>query len=454
MFKRFFQLLTLFALLAAVLPGQPAVSSTPQAAMEYHLYLPYIAYQPEPVTSAWIGPGGGVIADLAVDSINPDIVYAAAWGGGVYKSVDAGRSWQRINSGLGNLNINALEVAPLNSSILYAGAYRGGIYKSVDQGASWFLSDEGIADLAIPYAIEVDPTRTKRIYIATRSGTNPGGAPWGGVVYKSNDGAKTWTPVLTGVGGKTEKDWAYDLEIHARDPQVIYAATHEHGAYRSQDYGGSWSAVNNGITNYSARALAVDPRTPFPGTVYLGVFTRAGLFKSYNGGDSWGLLDNNINDVRIFRAQLDPNNSAKLYLATYDDGILKSSDGGKSWKTLGLRAEITMDLAVNKARPGTILGGTLNNGLFRTTDSGGSWDHSQRGLNASTVTSVVVLPGDSNSLLASLYPGWVRSTADGGASWVDDRVNLNDKYIHALVQDPSRPYIVYALTDSSGLYRR
>jgi len=454
MFKRIFQLLIMFPLVAALLSGQPIVSSTPLAALGNHVYLPYLSSDSVQVASKWIGPGGGVIADLAVDENNPDIVYAAAWGGGIYKSVNGGRTWQRTNNGLGSLNVSVLEVAPMNSLILYAGAYRGGIYKSVDQGTSWFLSDVGIADLAIPYAIEVDPTRSKRIYIATRSGTGSAGPPWGGIVYKSGDGAKTWKPVLTGVGGSAQKDWAYDLEIHPRDPQVVYAATHEHGAYRSQDFGSTWGAVNNGITNYSARALAVDPRTPFPGTVYLGVFTRAGLFKSYNGGNSWHLLDNNINDVRIFRTVLDPNNSRTLYLGTFDDGILKSSDGGENWKAIGLSAETIMDVALNEAHPGTLLGATLNNGLFRTTDGGGSWKHNQRGLNASTVTSVVVLPGESGSLFASLYPGWVRSTVNGGASWVDDHNNLNDKYIHALVQDPARPYVIFALTDSSGLYRR
>jgi photosystem II stability/assembly factor-like uncharacterized protein len=454
-FKSGFYLVILFFLLQLLLPGKSTVSSaTPQAVLAYHVFLPLINNDSAPVAADWIGPGGGVIPDIAVDPNNPDIIYAAAWGGGIYKSIDAGQTWQRNNMGLENLNVNALEVAPKNSVILYAGTYRAGIYKSVDQGISWYRSDAGIADLAIPYAIEVDPTRSKRIYIATRSGSNNGTSPWGGTVYKSDDGAHTWKPLLTNVGGAAQKDWAYDLEIHARDPQVVYAAMHEFGPYRSQDYGQSWQAVNNGITNFSARALAVDPRTPFPGTVYLGVFTRAGIFKSKDGGNSWSLKDHQIADMRIFRAVLDPANSNKLYLATFDDGIMKSSDAGDSWKAIGLRDETIMDVAVRGTQPKIILGASLHNGLFRSTDGGATWDHTQSGLNASTVTSVVVLPGDSHTLFASLYPGWVRSTTDAGASWVDDNVNLDDRYIHALVQHPTQPHVIFALTDASGLYRR
>ncbi len=450
-----FLLIIMIPLIGFLFPRYLTVSSsTPQVEQAYHVYLPWVSNQSRQVAAAWIGPGGGAITDLVADPNNSDIIYAAAWGGGIYKSLDAGQTWQQANYGLGSLNINALGVAPKSSVILYAGAYREGIYKSVDQGNSWYRSDAGIADKAIPYAIEVDPTRSKRIYIATRKGTNDGTPPWGGIVYKSDDGAQTWTPYLTNVGGSSQEDWAYDLEIHPHDTRAVYAAMHEFGAFRSQDFGQTWQEINDGVTNLSARALAVDPRTSYPGTVYLGVFKRIGIYKSSDGGNSWLLKDNQLTNKRIFRTVLDPSNSNRLFLATFDDGIMKSSDGGNSWKALGLDNEIIMDVIVNASQSQILLGATLHNGIFRSTDGGNTWQHEQQGFNASTVTSMVVMPGNSQKLFASLYPGWVRSSTDGGISWVDDHNNLDDKYIHAIVQNPAQPHILFALTDRSGLFRR
>ncbi|MBE9525107.1 MAG: hypothetical protein IMY76_08400, partial [Chloroflexi bacterium] len=122
--RRFLFMLPIF-LLGFFIPGKSTVTSTTQGAeLAYHVYIPLVIYDSPQVATAWIGPGGGVITDLATDPNNSQIVYAAAWGGGIYKSVDSGQSWQRTNYGLDSLNINALEVAPKNSLILYAGAYR------------------------------------------------------------------------------------------------------------------------------------------------------------------------------------------------------------------------------------------------------------------------------------------------------------------------------------------
>jgi len=249
MLKRSIQLCTILLVLAAIILGKQDTSAESPNNLAHTPYFPLIVHHELslPSSVAWIGPGGGAITDLIFDPVNTNVAFAAAYGGGIYKTSDGGLNWRNVSLGLGILDITTVEIAPKNPLILYTGTYQGGIYKSVNHGESWYRSDAGFQAEAIPYAIEIDPSRSKRIYVSTRGISNNGGAPWNGVVYKSDDGGDTWAAVLTNVGGSSQEDWAYDLAIHPNATYVVYAATHEHGAYLSLDYGQTWQAIGNNL---------------------------------------------------------------------------------------------------------------------------------------------------------------------------------------------------------------
>jgi photosystem II stability/assembly factor-like uncharacterized protein len=419
------------------------------------LYLPLLwGDAPPPPTADWIGPGGGAITDLIFDPVNTNTAFAAASIGGIYKTTDGGVSWKTVSIGLENLDITAIGISALNPLVLYAGTYRGGFYKSADHGETWFRSDAGFQNEAITYAIEIDPTRTKRVYVSTRGESNGGAAPWNGKVYKSNDGGTSWSSMLTSVGGSSEEDWAYDLAIHPVSTNVVYASTHEHGVYLSEDYGGSWSAINIGITDSTGRAVEHDPDSAYPGKVYFGVFERTGIFKSLNGGGSWTLYNQNLSDTQIYKLSIDPGDVDNIYLATFTDGVMKTSNGGSNWNSIGLNDEIILDVVVNPGDGQKLLSGTLRNGLFRSTNGGGDWSHSMAGLNASIVSSLAIRLGDSNDMVAALTPGWLARSTDGGVTWSDYHTGIGDNYVNQLVTHPTLPQYVYALTKSSGLFLR
>ena len=424
-------------------------SPTPLSRFDFGLDLSHNA--------EWIGPPGGAITDLDFNPQNPNIVFAATNGGGLYRSIDRGESWQNKSDGLRNLFLTVVEVAPSNPKVLFVGTYQGGVYKSTDQGKSWVNVGGDIQPKAITYAIEVDPADEDRVYLASRGTSNYGQAPWNGILYKSTNGGLDWTPVLSNVGGADQGDWAYDLAIHPRQTNVIYAATHEHGAYRSTDYGSSWSPINNGITSdkgLTSRAIEPDPTSTYPGAVYMGVFERTGLFKSQNGGNSWDLFNQGLADVRLYKLNIDPRDSETLYLATFDDGVMKSTNAGLDWFDIGLDKEIPLDIISLPGDPNVLLSGTIDNGIWQSTDNEPNWVHSQIGLHASSVSSISIQVGDSQTLYAALSPGVIQRSTDGGATWHDFQGDIPDRSINALVAHPTETLVLYALTDSGGMFMR
>ena len=113
------------------------------------------------------------------------------------------------------------------------------------------------------------------------------------------------------------------LAINPATPATIYAGTYGGGVFKSTNNGGSWDAVNSGLTNALVLSLAIDPSAP--DTLYAGTQQR-GVFKSTNGGGSWSAVG--LTDTFAVNAlAIDPSAPATLYAGT-DSGVFKSSNGG------------------------------------------------------------------------------------------------------------------------------
>jgi hypothetical protein len=148
-----------------------------------------------------IGPTnqGGRTRQVLIDPTNPNIMYAASVGGGVWKSLNGGTSWTVLTDLLiPNIAVTALAFQPNNTQVLYAGtgegyfngdAIRGaGIFKSTDGGSSWSqLASTNVTNFQYVQRIVVSPRNTQRVYATTRAG-----------VFRSNDGGATWTSLING----------------------------------------------------------------------------------------------------------------------------------------------------------------------------------------------------------------------------------------------------------------
>jgi len=106
-------------------------------------------------------------------------------------------------------------------------------------------------------------------------------------------------------------------------PTTVYAGTNA-GVFKSTNGGGSWSAVNTGLTNYtSVRVVAIDPQTP--ATLY-SVTQTSGVFKSTNGGGSWNAINTDLPTLDVRALAIDPQTPARLYAGTFGSGVFVFDD--------------------------------------------------------------------------------------------------------------------------------
>ncbi len=181
------------------------------------------------------------VSKIIVDQKNPTIVYATTQGStefsdktgdgqGVYKSKNRGKTWKKINRGLGTVEINTISIDPKNSKILYLGTDDDGVYKSVNGGNLWKrLTVQGLPDSYGVGDIAIDPKNHNIVYIATVDYFrlfNSRGLVGDHGVYRSTNGGKTWEAFNDGLNHKG----AFSLELDSKR-NVLYVGTRGGGIY-------------------------------------------------------------------------------------------------------------------------------------------------------------------------------------------------------------------------------
>jgi photosystem II stability/assembly factor-like uncharacterized protein len=295
----------------------------------------------------------GAIGAIAVAPSNPKIVYVGtgesdirsdlASGNGVYKSNDAGQTWQHI--GLEDTRqISRIVVDPQDPNIVYVGglghAYgpnaQRGVFKSVDGGMHWSKaldlgSETGISDLAI---CSTDPSL---LFAGAWQARRP---PWsvygpidgpGSGLYRSQDAGKTWQH-LRG-NGLPEGDWGrVGVAVAAGGKRVYALITAKHsGLYRSDDGGNTWT-LQNADPRLTSRPwyfsnVTVDPSNPE--VIYV---PNVALYRSEDGGKTISVLRGAPGGDDYHQIWVDPKNSSSMVLGT-DQGTTISLDDGKTWST-------------------------------------------------------------------------------------------------------------------------
>jgi photosystem II stability/assembly factor-like uncharacterized protein len=304
-----------------------------------------------------IGPyiGGRVVAVAGVPS-EPDLFYMGGVQGGVWRSTNYGQSWDNISDGkIPGIadSIGAIAVAPSNPKIIYAGSgendIRGdfdtgdGIYKTTDAGKSWQYA--GLRETHMTSSLVIDP-RDPNIVYATSMGHVFQPNPDRGV-FKTTDGGKTWTKILA----VDDQTGANVVVMDPHDSSVLYASMWQaqrkpwqmtsggpgSGLYKTVDAGAHWTNIsaNPGFAAGPLGKMGVAVAASNPRVVYAIVQApEGGVFRSSDAGATW----QRVNSEWTLRQRafyymaiyVDPTNSNTIY-APQVDGLLKSANGGKTW---------------------------------------------------------------------------------------------------------------------------
>lgn len=390
-----------------------------------------------PITYTFPPANGGYSAyALAVDPRNSNTLYLSTFGiieHAIFQSPDGGQSWNEVNTIIPGAV--SLAFGP-DSRTIYA-ATGSGVFKSTDAGTNWNATNAGLLVFDMRVLVG-DPIRPATVY----AGGNDG-------LFKSVDGGAKWSPLATFA--------VYSLLIDFTNSSVLYADTGPRGFLeKTTDGGSTWSNLEFG--GYGG-AIVMDPDDPntlydVNGDDYDG-FT---ISKSVDGGANWqDLYASALAQASWVNALLiDRDTPTTLYAAT-DLGLLRSTDGGKSFLPTGLANTPVAALAIDPVHPNVFYAATSNNpypndsappglvGLYKSTDGGANWSPINQGLDEilaahATVNALVVDPERANILyLATSGYGVFRST-DGGATWTafNDGLTLLDVRSLALVRPARR----------------
>lgn len=445
------RLISLFLVVGFLL--LPTISAAAQTGGEgAALYLPVIFQAPPAVEK--IGPSGGTFPAVVVSPLDPAVLYVGTWGLGVQKSLDGGQTWTAMNNGLGNWKIQSLAILP-DGNTLYAGTYGSGIYQSTDGGQTWTAINSGatatdttrLTSLII-YDIEVDPGNSQTVYISGRTPGNCYTADCNlyGYLYKSVNGGAQWALTWDSwTYFTTNGDYSYDVDVDPLNSSIVYLTTHRNGIYKSSDGGNNWVPKRSSVTDLSARKIAINPTTTT--TLYNSTYQTAGVYKSTDGGDSWVKSNSGLPaSIYGFALAVNPAAPSTLYLGTGDVGVYKSTNSAGSWSAWGLSSNFIWDFQFDQADPTLVYAATGGNGLQVSSTSAAGWQSANEGIFNTNVSSLVILPAETTSIYASVVGGGVFRTSDQGESWEEVNNGLTDLNVNWLFNQGNK---LYAVTNSS-----
>jgi photosystem II stability/assembly factor-like uncharacterized protein len=266
--------------------------------------------------------------------------------GGVCRSDDGGRTWTKSNAGMEQTAATHIlldPTSPPEARVLYVAAFGRGVYKSGDGGKSWTLKNTGIVQKE-PFAWRIARDAKGALYllVARRSEDGSIGTEGDGALYKSTNGAETWTPIAMPEGSNAPNGLAIDPNV----PDRLYLAAWardkgEHGdgggIYLSEDAGKTWTQVLE--RDRHIYDVTIDPRNP--NTLYAAGF-ESSAWRSTDRGEHWTRIPG-FNFKWGHRVIPDPQDSKKVYITTFGGGVWYGSVDGE---------DRPLDIATPQLQPG------------------------------------------------------------------------------------------------------
>jgi len=427
---------------------------------------------------AWtnIGPSPDAVQAIAVDPHDAQTIFLGGDASGVRKSIDSGTTWSAINTGLTNLSVQTIAFDASGPSTIYAGT-AGGLFKSNDAGVTW----QNLATGSVT-VVAADPNKSGVLYASIFNNLANGS------IRKSIDGGATWTTILPTTAA------IFNITIDPTNPDILYAPTVGHGAFKSTDGGQHWSSMS-ALTPQAIWRIALDPANSQ--VLYAGT-NQDGIWKSTDAGNTWQLAGS-PGSFPVISLIVDPSGTHTIYAGTNGGGVWTSSDGGASWQPTGISSGMVCSLALdsegalyagtnaagaqisrNRGASWTVLhtgidaankfgygiwidpgngrkmfvSSEFGYGAVWSQDGGASWSIAGQGFTAYGSRGIAFDPSDSRLIYAGGMVGnpFFKST-DGGQTWSVRRFGTAAVYVIAVAVDPLSPNIIYAGTQNEGVFK-
>lgn len=386
----------------------------------------------------WIftgGPRGGIGYDIRIHPQDYDVIWVTDAFAGAHQSTDGGQTWTQHSEGIDArvgmsgdaIPVFSLTIDPNNPNIIWAGAQGMlGVYKSVNGGETWMEKDRGIADRPNMEfrGFTIDPSDSNVVYCGGNYIANHTTNDQRGFIYKTINGGESWTLLYE---PKALVRW---IIVDPNNTDIIYASTgifdrfaiEPEGVLKSYDGGQTWELINNGFTSLSVGALAMHPSEPLTliaGTGKAGHFVdepqeiNGGVFMTHDGGQTWRQVDpikaSGDQEIRFSAVAFAPSNPDIIYA---DAGyiFLRSQDGGETWDIYNVGPNL--------------VGGFLEN----------------RG----TPIALTVHPTNPDLLYMNAYDGGVFISKDRGKTWQDSSAGYSGAQVWGIDIDPENPAFVFA----------
>lgn len=428
-----------------------------------------------------IGPAlmSGRIADIAIHPEDENTWYVGVGSGGVWKTTNAGTTWQTIFDDEAVYSIGSVTIDPSNPERIWVGtgeniggrhaSYGDGIYLSEDGGHSW--QNMGLKDSERLSTVIIHPEDSDTIWVAAQGPLWSKGGQRG--LYKSTDGGQSWNKKL----GDDAWTGVTDIIIDPRNPDRLYAATWqrhrtvaaymgggpETAIFQSEDGGESWQKLTQGLPkeNMGKIGLAISPQKP--DVIYAAIEMErrtGGIYKSVNQGATWEKQSDAVaggtGPHYYQELYASPHEFDRLYLMS--NLMIISDDGGKTYRTMNETNKHVDNhaIAFRASDPDYVLVGT-DGGLYESFDLTETWKFVAN----LPVTQFYKVAVDDAEPFYHIYGGTQDNNTQGGPSQTDNiqGIRNSDWYVvlfgdgHQPATEPGNPDIVYAEWQQGNLVR-
>ena len=344
-----------------------------------------------------IGPAltSGRVSDFAFHPDQWQVHYVAFASGNLWKTENNGITWTPVFENESSYSIGVVELDPSNPNTVWVGsgennsqrsvAFGDGVYRSLDGGKSW--KNMGLKDSGHISMIRIHPEDSNTVWVAAQGPLWNSGGDRG--LYKTIDGGETWERLLE----IDEDTGVNEFVIDSANPDTLVASSYQRrrhvwtlinggpgsGIHKTGDGGKTWRKISKGLPEGDLGRIGLAAAPTAPGTLYAIIEADdegKGVYRSTDFGESWEKRSNHMTSSPQYYNELyvDPNDADVIY--SVDTFTHRSEDGGKTWNRISIKNRHVDDHALwidpdNSSH--LYIGG--DGGVYETWDRGETWRH-------------------------------------------------------------------------------